>query len=300
MRMVKALKKYWTYYLLLLPAIAYVAIFNYGPLYGVQIAFKDYRGALGILGSRWVGLKHFLNFFESYNFWMLIENTFTLSLYSLAVGFPIPILLALMLNEIRQARLKKAVQTILYAPHFISTVVMVGILVTMLSPSIGVVNTLRARLGLERIYFMTQPSSFRHLYVWSGVWQGMGWSAVIYLSALSAVDPELHEAARIDGASRLQIVLHINLPAIAPTVITMLILRFGQVMDLGFEKIYLLQNSLNLDASQVIATYVYELGVRSGQFSYSSAIGLFNTVINVILLLIVNQVSRKVADISLW
>lgn len=165
MRMVKALKKYWTYYLLLLPAIAYVAIFNYGPLYGVQIAFKDYRGALGILGSRWVGLKHFLNFFESYNFWMLIENTFTLSLYSLAVGFPIPILLALMLNEIRQARLKKAVQTILYAPHFISTVVMVGILVTMLSPSHRRGKHAARAAGPGAGYFMTQPSSFRHLYV---------------------------------------------------------------------------------------------------------------------------------------
>ena len=300
MRMVKALKKYWTYYLLLLPAIAYVAIFNYGPLYGVQIAFKDYRGALGILGSRWVGLKHFLNFFESYNFWMLIENTFTLSLYSLAVGFPIPILLALMLNEIRQARLKKAVQTILYAPHFISTVVMVGILVTMLSPSIGVVNTLRARLGLERIYFMTQPSSFRHLYVWSGVWQGMGWSAVIYLSALSAVDPELHEAARIDGASRLMRIRHINIPAIMPTIVIMLIMTLGGVMNLSFEKILLMQTDSNTAVSEVISTYVYKLGIQKAQYSLSTAVSLFNNIINLVLLVAVNKISKKLSETSLW
>ena len=300
MRMVKALKKYWTYYLLLLPAIAYVAIFNYGSLYGVQIAFKDYRGALGILGSRWVGLKHFLNFFESYNFWMLIENTFTLSLYSLAVGFPIPILLALMLNEIRQARLKKAVQTILYAPHFISTVVMVGILVTMLSPSIGVVNTLRARLGLERIYFMTQPSSFRHLYVWSGVWQGMGWSAVIYLSALSAVDPELHEAARIDGASRLMRIRHINIPAIQPTVVILFVMSVGQLASVGYEKIYLLQNDLNVNVSEVISTYVYKRGIENTNYSFSAAVGLFNNVINIVLLLCANAVSHRLSQTSLF
>lgn len=304
MRMVKALKKYWTYYLLLLPAIAYVAIFNYGPLYGVQIAFKDYRGALGILGSRWVGLKHFLNFFESYNFWMLIENTFTLSLYSLAVGFPIPILLALMLNEIRQARLKKAVQTILYAPHFISTVVMVGILVTMLSPSIGVVNTLRARLGLERIYFMTQPSSFRHLYVWSGVWQGIGWGTIIYLANLSNVSPDLIEAARIDGASRWDVVVHINIPTILPTVVIMLILRVGSIMGVGFEKVFLLQTDLNLSASRVISTYVYERTLGAGgttaYWDYSAAIGLFNTFINLILIILTNTIARKVSDIALW
>ena len=296
MRMVKALKKYWTYYLLLLPAIAYVAIFNYGPLYGVQIAFKDYRGALGILGSRWVGLKHFLNFFESYNFWMLIENTFTLSLYSLAVGFPIPILLALMLNEIRQARLKKAVQTILYAPHFISTVVMVGILVTMLSPSIGVVNTLRARLGLERIYFMTQPSSFRHLYVWSGVWQGMGWSAVIYLSALSAVDPELHEAARIDGASRLMRIRHINIPAIQPTVVILFLLAIGTIMKGDFQMFWQVtgNNPMVLEVTDVIDTYVTRSLLQLQEFGMTSAAGLYQSTFSFLLVLLANKLVKKV------
>ena len=287
-------------YLLFLPVAVWYIIFQYVPMGGLVIAFQDFKPALGIAGSRWVGLKHFLNFFESYNFWMLIENTFTLSLYSLAVGFPIPILLALMLNEIRQARLKKAVQTILYAPHFISTVVMVGILVTMLSPSIGVVNTLRARLGLERIYFMTQPSSFRHLYVWSGVWQGMGWSSIIYISALSGVDPQTHEAAIIDGATKVQRMIHVDLPAIKPTVVMLLILQLGSLMNVGFEKVYLLKNSLNQSASAIISTYTYEVGLINSDYGYSTAVGLFNSVINVILLVGANWFCKKVADESLF
>lgn len=222
----RRIMKYRAYYLFILPALVYVLIFNYGPLYGIQIAFKDYKGALGIMGSRWVGLRHFKSFLTGHNFVTLMKNTFAISIYQLAVGFPIPIILALMLNEIRFPRYKKAVQTILYAPHFISMVVMVGIIITMFSPSIGVINTIRERLGLERVYYMAQPSAFRHLYVWSGVWQGMGWSAVIYISALSAVDPELHEAARIDGASDFRTFARIVLPLSAPIIVVM-ILYYG-------------------------------------------------------------------------
>ena len=298
-RIQRRLTNDWQLYLLVLPALVYVFLFHYMPMYGVQIAFKDYSTRMGIWASPWAGLKHFERFLTYPNCWKIIRNTLSITLYSLAT-FPLPILVALLFNELDNQRFKRTVQMVSYAPHFVSTVVVCSIVTLFLDRSNGIINHLIVALGGERNDWLSVPSMFSDIYVWSGVWQNTGWSTIIYLAALSGVSPELHEAARIGGASRLQIVLHINLPAIAPTVITMLILRFGQVMDLGFEKIYLLQNSLNLDASQVIATYVYELGVRSGQFSYSSAIGLFNTVINVILLLIVNQVSRKVADISLW
>ena len=304
MRMVKALKKYWTYYLLLLPAIAYVAIFNYGPLYGVQIAFKDYRGALGILGSRWVGLKHFLNFFESYNFWMLIENTFTLSLYSLAVGFPIPILLALMLNEIRQARLKKAVQTILYAPHFISTVVMCGIILQFLQARGGLINVLLNLVGIESRNWITYPSAFRHIYVWSGVWQGLGYSSIIYIAALSAVPPDLHEAAIVDGANIVKRIWHVDIPCVLPTFCILLIMRCGSILNVGFQKVLLLQNNLNLSVSEIISTYTYNIGLNSSgavpQYSYGAAIGLFTSVVNLVLLVIVNAITKRLSGNGLW
>lgn len=296
----RRIMKYRAYYLFILPALVYVLIFNYGPLYGIQIAFKDYKGALGIAGSRWVGLRHFKSFLTGYNFVTLMRNTFAISIYQLAVGFPIPIILALMLNEIRFPRYKKAVQTILYAPHFISMVVMVGIIITMFSPSIGVINTIRARMGLERVYYMALPSAFRHLYVWSGVWQGMGWSAVIYISALSAVDPELHEAARIDGASRFQRVLYINLPTIQPTITILFIMSVGSLASVGYEKIYLLQNDLNVGVSEVISTYVYKRGIQNTNYSFSTAVGLFNNVINIVLLLGANAISRKVSQTSLF
>ena len=298
--LIKRIIKCRTYYLLLLPALIYVLIFNYGPLYGIQIAFKDYKGALGITGSRWVGFKHFQSFFKSYSFTNLMVNTFAISIYSLVVGFPIPIILALMLNEIPFPRYKKTVQTILYAPHFISTVVMVGMIISIFSPSIGVVNTLRTKLGLERVYYMALPTTFRHIYVWSGVWQGMGWSAVIYISALSAVDPELHEAARIDGASRIQRILHINIPTIMPTITILFIMSIGSLASVGYEKIYLLQNDLNVGVSEVISTYVYKRGIQNTNYSFSTAVGLFNNVINIILLLLANTVSRRVSETSLF
>lgn len=287
------------YYLMLLPAIIYVILFNYAPMYGLQIAFKNYKVALGVAGSPWIGLRNFTDFFQSYYFVTLLKNTLLLSLYSLIVGFPIPIIIALILNEIK-GKFKNVTQTILYAPHFISLVVLVSILNSMLSPSQGVVNTILEMLGLERNYFMANPSYFRHIYVWSGVWQGMGWGAIIYLAALSGVDPALHEAADIDGATRLQKIIHINIPVIMPTIIIMLILQMGKIASVGYEKVYLMQNSMNMETSEIISTYVYKRGILNSNYSFSAAVGLFNNVINVILVLIANQVSKKVSETSLF
>lgn len=299
LRLGRKIWKHRAFYLLLLPAVAYVILFCYTPMYGLQIAFKDYKGALGIAGSRWVGLKHFRSFFNSYIFLQLLRNTLALSLYSLAAGFPLPILLALLLNETK-SRFKRFSQTVLYAPHFISMVVMVGMLNTLFSPSMGVINTLREALGMERYYYMAQPSAFRHLYVWSGVWQNIGWDAVIYLAALSAVDPSLHEAAMIDGASRIQRITHINLPTILPTIVILFIMAVGRVASVGYEKVYLLQNDLNVDVSEVISTYVYKRGVLNSNYSFSTAVGLFNNVVNIALLLMANFISRRLGETSLF
>ena len=291
--------KYRQFYLMLLPALIYVLIFCYGPLYGAQIAFKDFRGSLGIWDSPWAGFKHFTNFFESHYFWSLIRNTFALSLYSLLVSFPIPIIVALILNEARP-KLKSTAQTILYAPHFISTVVLAGMIYVMFSKSSGVVNNVLEMLGMERYYFMGEEGAFRHLYVWSGVWQEMGWSAIIYIAALSGVDPGLHEAATLDGANRMQRIIHVNLPAIMPTIIIMLIMSVGNIASVGYEKVYLLQTDLNVNVSQVISTYVYERGIISQNYSFSAAVGLFNNVINVIMLLTANAISRRYSETSLF
>jgi len=284
---------------MLLPAVAYVLLFHYAPIYGLQIAFKNYKVSLGIAGSPWVGLRNFSDFFQSYYFTELLRNTFTLSVYSLIVGFPIPIIVALLLNEMK-GKFKKVTQTVLYAPHFISTVVLVSIMTSMLSPSQGVVNTVLEMLGMERNYFMANPDYFRHLYVWSGVWQGMGWGAIVYLAALSGVDPSLHEAADIDGATRLQKILHINLPTILPTIIIMLILRMGQIASVGYEKVYLMQNGFNVETAEVISTYVYKRGIINSNYSFSAAVGLFNNVVNVTLVVIANYVSKKVSETSLF
>ncbi len=288
-----------TYYLMMLPALIYVLIFCYQPMYGLQIAFKDYKGVYGIVGSPWVGLTHFISFFKGYYFWRLMKNTLILSLYSMLVSFPFPILLALLLNEVTP-KIRKVSQTILYAPHFISTVVLVGMINVMFSPSIGIVNHAIAALGGDRIYFLAQPGVFRHMYVWSGVWQGTGWGAVIYIAALAGVSPELHEAATIDGASRLQRVIHINLPSILPTIMILLIMRIGSLVNVGYEKVYLLQNDLNQEVSEVISTYVYKRGILNTSYSFTSAVGLFNNLINVALLLLANAFSRKATDTSLF
>lgn len=287
------------YYLMLLPAFVAVLVFSYFPMYGVQIAFKDYKGSLGLAGSPWVGFKYFRDFFQSYNCWTLIKNTFALSIYSFLAGFPIPILIALLLNEV-SVRYKRFAQTALYAPHFISLVVLAGMIIAMFSPSIGSINAIIKMFGGQSIYFMSKPSAFRHIYVWSGVWQDAGWNSVIYFAALSAVDPQLHEAAIMDGASKLQRIWHINIPTILPTIVIMFILTAGQLATVGQEKVLLLQNDLNLDVSEVISTYVYKRGILHANYSFSTAIGLMNNVVNVVFLLIANWISGKVSETSLF
>ncbi len=296
----KRILRHYDLYLFILPALVWYIIFTYGPLYGVQIAFKNFNGALGIWGSPWVGLKHFRNFLTAYTFPTLLKNTILLSLYSLVAGFPFPILLALMLNELNFKRYKKIVQTVTYAPHFISMVVMVGMLTLFFSPSMGVINTLRGILGMESVSFLTRPDLFRHLYVWSGVWQGMGWGSIIYLAALSSVDPQQHEAAVIDGASRLQRIWYINIPVLLPTITILLILNCGSILSVGYEKVLLMQNDLILDVSEVISTYVYKRGLLKAEYSYSAAVGLFNNVVNVAILLLVNGIVRKLGQTSLF
>ena len=286
-------------YVLILPAIISVFIFHYIPIYGVQVAFKDFRASMEIWGSPWVGLKHFARFFEMPFFGMMIRNTLSISLYSLAT-FPCAVIVALLLNELRNERFKKVVQMVSYAPHFVSTVVVCSMVLIFFDKNRGLANNVLALLGRERISIIETPKYFSSLYVWSGVWSSVGWNTIIYLAALSSISPEMIEAARIDGASQWKILWHINVPSILPTIVTLLILNTGSILSVGFEKIYLLQNPLNLDASRVISTYVYEVGMGSGQFSYSTAIGLFNNVVNVVCIVLVNQISRTVTHISMW
>lgn len=264
------------------------------------MAFKDYQAKLGIWNSPWVGFEHFLRFFRSYNFGMLIKNTLTISFYSLLVGFPIPIIFALFLNYLKHERLKKTIQMVSYAPHFISTVVMCGMITIFFNADTGIINTLTGLLGIEPVDFLGRPEWFKHLYVWTNVWQGVGWSAIIYISALSGVDSQLHEAAIIDGATKLQRMWYVDLPSIKPTIVMLLIMRIGSLMDVGFEKVFLLQNDLNISSSSIISTYVYQVGLINSDYGYSTAIGLFNTVINVILLLVANYVSKKLTEESLF
>ena len=269
-------------------------------MYGVQIAFKDFIVTKGITGSPWVGFAHFERFFNSYYFWRLIKNTLGLGLYELLVGFPIPILLALMLNEVKNKFFKRFVQTVTYAPHFLSTVVLVGMLFIFLSPRTGLVNQLIVAFGGEPVPFMVRPEWFKTLYVFSGIWQQMGWSSIIYFAALSGIDPQLHEAATVDGAGRLRRIWHINLPCIMPTIVILLILNTGSILSIGFEKVYLMQNAMNMESSDVISTYVYRSGILGAQYSFSAAVGLFNSVVNAIMLVVVNYMARRVGETSLW
>ena len=250
--------------------------------------------------SPWVGFKHFRRFFNAYSFTSLLRNTLWLSTYNLIVGFPIPIIFALLLNYLRQTRLKKTVQMVSYAPFFISTVVICGMIAIFTTQDTGIFNVMRGWFGMESVDFMSKPEWFDDIYVWSGIWQGMGWNAIIYLAALSNVDPALHEAADIDGATRMQKILHINIPTILPTVIIMLILRMGEIASIGYEKVYLMQNDLNVSTAEVISTYVYKRGIVNSNYSFSTAIGLFNNVINVTMLLIANKCSKKASGTSLF
>ena len=299
----RLMRRFWQLYLFVLPPIITTFIWHYIPLYGVVIAFKDYKVIDGILGSDWAGLEHFMAFFRDPYFEPILWNTIRISLYSFAT-FPCSIIFALMINELTNHKFKKTVQMISYMPHFISTVVVCAMVHMFFNVDGGIVNNAIVALGGEPVPFMYKAKYFDHLYVWSGVWQGIGWGTIIYLANLSNVTPDLIEAARIDGASRWDVVVHINIPTILPTVVIMLILRVGSIMGVGFEKVFLLQTDLNLSASRVISTYVYERTLGAGgttaYWDYSAAIGLFNTFINLILIILTNTIARKVSDIALW
>ncbi len=286
-------------YLLMLPSVIIFLLFTYYPMYGVIIAFKNFTPADGIFGSEWVGLQNFIQYFNSYQFGLTIRNTIVISLYTILVTFPLPIALALMCNQIRAKKFKKFFQVSTYLPHFISTVVMCGMLILFLSPSTGIISKLVGLFGFQLPNLMGSATAFPHIYVWSEAWQHVGWDSILYIATLSSVDPSLYEAATMDGAGKWKKMLHVDVPALMPTVTIMLILRMGSVMSVGFEKVYLLQNTLNSSTSEIISTYVYKMGLISNQYSLSSAIGLFNNVINLALLLLVNAISKKISDTSL-
>jgi len=297
--MKKNIKRSLPLYCLLIPAVVYVVIFNYIPMYGAQIAFRDYSVKHGIWGSEWVGLEHFIEFVTYPNFKKLLLNTFILGVYVLAT-FPCAVIFALMLNEVRNSKFKKGVQMISYMPHFLSTVVICSMISLFFHPYSGAINKVIDIMGGKTQDFMTIPEYFAHIYTWSGVWQQIGWNSIIYMSALAGVPGELIESAKMDGANRLQIIRHINIPCILPTITIMLILSCGRLLSVGFEKVYLLQNSLNLSASQIISTYEYEVGLIGGQFSYSTAIGLFNNVVNITVLFVVNRIAKKMSGVGIW
>ncbi len=295
----KKIMKHWQLYLLILPPLVILIIFKYIPMYGVQIAFREYNAAAGISHSPWIGLQNFKDFFQSYLFSRLMINTVVISFYSIAAGFPFPIILAIALNEAKSKLFSKTVQMVTYAPYFLSTVVMVAILFQFMSQN-GLLNNTLTLLGLQKIDLMSYPWLFKSIYVWSGIWQTAGYSAVIYIAVLAGINHELYEAARIDGATTFQKIMNIDLPGIMPTAIILLILSSAQILNISFDKIFLMQNPLNMDVSDVISTYVYRQGLVSAQYSYSAAIGLFNSVVSMVLLVIVNQISRKYSETSLW
>jgi putative aldouronate transport system permease protein len=288
------LKENWQLYAMLVIPVVITIIYKYGPMYGIQIAFRDFKASRGITGSEWVGLYWFKRFFESPNCWRMIKNTVLLSLYGLLWSFPVPIFLALALNQLRHQKLRRVVQTVLYAPHFISTMIICGMLRIFLSPSGGLINLI---FGTS-IDFLTESTMFRTIYIASGIWQEAGWGTIIYLATLSSVDPSLYEAAKVDGASMFQRILHIDIPALIPMAVLQLILSASSLMSVGFEKTYLLQTDLNKATSDIIAVYVYEQGIISAKYSYSTAIGLFNTLVNIVLLVVVSRIARKAADVN--
>lgn len=296
----KSLRRHWQFYLIIIAPMAYFIIFKYLPMANAVIAFKDYNVVEGIWGSPWVGFKHFRLFFENPVFWRLVRNTLYLSLVTLAVTFPIPIMLALALNEVVHPTYKRTVQMVTYAPYFISTVVIVSMLILFMSPRLGIFNRVLVAMGFEAINFLGKASWFRPIYAFSDVWQHAGYAAIIYLAALAGVDPTLYEAAKVDGASRFQKIVSIDLPSIMPTAVIILILAVGSLMTVSFEKVLLLQNPLNIQTSEVIQTYVYKVGLLNANFSFATAVGLFNSVVALILLLLTNAFAKRVTDTSLW
>ena len=299
----KALKPWlqsWQLYVLILPALVYLILFAYKPMYGITIAFKNYKMKLGIAGSAWVGLDNFKRIFSSYWFPIIIKNTLTISFLSLLVGFPMPIIFALMLNEVRRDNARKVFQTISYAPHFITTVVLCGMIILFLGKSNGIINKIVVFFGGNAYAYMQDPVAFKWIYSLSGVWQTIGWNSIIYYAALSSLDKEQLEAADIDGANRLQKIRWINLPCLYPTITILLILNCGNMLSVGYEKAYLLQTQPNLNGSEIISTFVYKMGLVKSDFSFSTAVDLLNSVCNVIILLIVNGISRKISETSLF
>lgn len=290
----------WQFWLIIAAPVIYAIVFAYIPMGGILMAFKDYSPRRGILGSEWVGLKYFKQFLTSTSSVTVIKNTLILGIYSLIVNFPLPILLAIGLNELRQVRYRKFIQMVTYAPYFISTVVLVGMMMQMMDLRTGIINVLLRALGFDALNFFGDVKLFRHLYVWSGLWQTAGYSSIIFIAALSGVSPELQEAAIVDGATRVQRIIHVDIPAILPTVITMLIFNCASVVSIGFDKVYLMQNSLNSSVSEVISTFVYKVGVINSNFGFSTAAGLFQSVVSFVLLVAVNKICQKVTETSLW
>ncbi|GHV05477.1 sugar ABC transporter permease [Spirochaetia bacterium] len=290
----------WQLYLLLLPALGFVLLFSYAPMYGLLLAFKDFNPRVGIWGSPWVGLKYFAQFFQTNIFIITLKNTIILSVASLIFSFPVPVIFALLLNEVRSKNGKRFIQTVTYAPNFISVVVLVSMLILFLAPSSGFLAKILVFLGAKDNLFLNRPEYFRPIYIISGIWQGMGFSAIVYLAALTGVSPELHEAAMIDGAGIVKRMIHINIPTIMPTIVIMLILAIGNILSVGYEKVYLLQNGMNLSVSEVISTYVFKIGVRNAQQSFATAVGLFNSLVNFFLLLFSNFIARKTMETSLF
>ncbi|MGN0745694.1 MAG: ABC transporter permease [Aristaeellaceae bacterium] len=293
------LKRHWCIYLMFVPVLVYLILFHYMPLYGAQIAFKDYSPARGIEGSKWVGLKHFKSFFNGVYFTRLLRNTLLLSLYQLAFGFPAPIILALMMNEVRCKPLKRTIQTITYLPYFISLMVVCNLIINFCSIN-GLFNDLIALFGGTRVSLLLDSRYYRTIHVASGVWQNMGWNSIVYMAALSSIDQELYEAAVIDGANRWKQTLHVTLPGLAPTIVIMLIMRMGQIMNVGFEKVILLYNNATYETADVISSFVYRKGLQESNYSYSAAVGLFNSVVNTALLVGANTLSRRLNETSLF
>ena len=293
-------KNDWQLYVLILPAIIYFIVFNYMPLYGIQIAFKDFKAVFGISGSKWVGFKHFENFFHAYYFKRLLANTLLLNVYNLLWSFPVPIILAILLNQIKGPKIKRFIQTSIYVPYFISTVVLAGMLYIFLSPTSGIFNILRQALGMKAVDFMSDAKAFRTIYIVSGIWQSAGWGTILYIASLSGVDPSLYEAAEIDGASIWQKIRYIDMPSIVPVIVMVFILDCGKLLSSNTDKALVMQTAGNIPTSDIIGVYVYNVGLGSGQFSYTTAIGLFINIINFIIIITANQISKKISDVGLF
>ena len=299
-KVIRRIKQNYELYLFLLPTAVLLIILNYVPMYGVTLAFKDFVPTEGITGSSWVGFKYFIDFFNSFQFKRIITNTLVINISSLIFGFPVPIIVALMLNQVYHERYKRFIQTVTYAPHFISTVVLVGMMSVFLSPKSGIINRAIELLGGQPVFFMSKPEWVTPLYILSDLWQNTGWNTIIYLGALAGINPELYEAAIVDGANKFRRIIHIDIPVILPTSVILLIFAAGNIMSVGFDKIFLMQNSLNRVATDVIPTYVYEMGLVRAQFSLSTAVNLFNSTINIIMLIKVNKIVKKLSDTSLF